>query len=274
MEQREQEEGDLRLYLLGLLPQERQEPLEERLFTEAGLYEELLIFEDELIDQYLAGGLTERDRGAFESHFMNSPERRRQMLFANALTAYIADKGAISGRARNVRSGKFDQGAERNKESRSLLSWLPVRKPALAFSLIVAAVVLVGGISWMAVSSLRPKVSRQVLTVLITPGGQTRAGGDVQKVLIPSGTEAMQLQLRLATVEFQSYRVTLLTGNGAPVLTAERLKPVPSDSGLVLVVTVPARQALPGEYQLKLNGVNADGTSENVDSYRFRIVDR
>lgn len=273
MEQGAQEEEDLRLYLLGLLPQERQQPLEERLFTDADRYEELLISEDELIDQYLAGELTERDRGAFESHFMNAPQRRQQLRFAMALRGYIAGKGEVTRRARSEPSGEFDQRAERNKASRSVLSWLPVRKPALAFAFIGAVLLLVGGISWMVVSSFRPAMPRQVLTILLTPSGQTRARGNEQRMIIPAGTDAVRLQLRLGTVEFQNYSATVLTGDGAAVLTVEELKPEPSDSGLVLVVTMPAQHATPGEYQLKLNGANADGTSENVDSYRFRIVD-
>src|SRR5262245_20740400 len=82
---------DLRLWLLGLLPDPESRVLEERLITDAEFYEELLIVEDELIDEYIADRLSADERAAFESYFMNSPERQEQFRIANALRSYISD---------------------------------------------------------------------------------------------------------------------------------------------------------------------------------------
>src|ERR1043165_877806 len=82
---------DLKQWLLGLLPQAEGQALEERLISDAELYEELLIVEEELIDDYIAGELTTEERKSFESYFMNSPERQEQFRIANALRVYIDD---------------------------------------------------------------------------------------------------------------------------------------------------------------------------------------
>ena len=48
---------------------------------------------------------------------------------------------------------------------------------------------------------------------------------------------------------------------GATVLTDEGLRSEPADGGRVLVVSVPARDVPPGDYQLRLSGVYGDGNS-------------
>jgi hypothetical protein len=271
MEQHAQEQEDLRLYLLGLLSPERQTPVEKRLLTDATLYEELLIAEDELIDEYLDGDLPEREREGFVMHFMKARERQQQLRFAGALKSYVAHKGASTSGASTEQSEELDQEAEPGRQRMGILSSLSLRKPAVAFSLAAAALLLVCGVSWMAFRSLRPRGPHQVLIVLLTPGGQTRSGGNEQQVIIPVGTDALRLKLRLSTAEFQSYRATLLNAEGATVLMAERLQPESADGEQIVVVSVPAQ---PGEYQLKLDGFYADGRSESADSYRFRVVGR
>ena len=63
--------------------------VEERLMSESDLYAELLIFEDELIDQYVRGQMSESDRASFEDHFLQSPEHRQKLRFARAFTKYV-----------------------------------------------------------------------------------------------------------------------------------------------------------------------------------------
>lgn len=279
MEQLAPQTEDLRLYLLGLLPPERQPPLEERLLTDAAFYAELLIVEDELIDDYLRGEFTARERDGFESHFMNAPERQQQVRFAGAFKNYVAAQGAFNNSAASIESSpELEQKVESGKQSGgsggNIFSRLRMRRPALAFSLAAVVLVLVCGVSWLAVRNLRPRETGQVLTVLLTPGGATRSGGDAQQVSVPTGTDALRLRLRLTADEFQSYRATLLNAEGATISTAENLKPEQSDGGQVVVLSVPARNAPPGEYQLRLNGVYADGRAESADNYRFTIVGR
>lgn len=273
MNQHIEEQEEIRLYLLGLLPQERQQRLEERLLTESALYEELLIVEDELIDQYLAGQLTERERDGFEGRFMDSPERRQQLRFATAFKRYVADNtAALSAAAEPSREANRE--AENIEPSGGLLSWLRTRNPVLAFSLTAAALLLVCGIAFVAMRSLRPPAPRQVLTVMLTPHANTRGGGDIQQLPLPAGTDAVRLQLRLAADDFQSYRAILLNAEGATVSTTESLKPEPFDGGRIVVVSVPAQPIPSGEYQLRLDGIRADGESEIADNYRFTVVRR
>jgi hypothetical protein len=276
------EQDELRLYLLGLLPQERLPRLEERLLTDEELYEELLIAEDELIDQYLAGELPAREREGFESHFMNAPERSRQLRFAASLRRFVNDEGATAAinadepsaeSRRGIESVESVRGVETIVKRDGFLSWLRAR-PVLTFSTAVV-LLLVFGLTWVALRGLRTGEPRQVFAVALTPELRTRSGGgDAQQVSMPAGTDALRLQLRLADDDFQSYETTLVGPDGATVLTADGLKPEQSDGGRVVNVVVPAQSTPPGEYQVKLVGVHADGSKESADGYRFKVVSR
>lgn len=88
---------EVRLYLLGRLePERRLELLEERIMTEQDYYEELLVIEDEVIDQYLADELTRGEREAFEQYFLRTPERARKLRFARAFSKYVAAAPKVS----------------------------------------------------------------------------------------------------------------------------------------------------------------------------------
>jgi hypothetical protein len=267
-------QDDLRLYLLGLLPPERQQPLEELFLTDSASYEELLIAEEDLIDEYLAGGLAERERAIFEARIANTQEGGREVRFASALRAYVASNTAAAGERPAEPAAKPEPGAETPGTGGGLFARLFTRGPVPALSLAAALLLVCGGV-WLAVRTLRPDEPREVLTALLTPGGVTRADGDVQQVVVPAGTNELRLRLRLTADGFQSYRATLHTADGTTALTAERLKPEKETDGEpFVVVSVPAHDAPPGDYQLRLSGINDAGDPESVDSYRFRVVGR
>ena len=232
---------EVRLWLLGLLPEQDSRSLEERLITDSELYEEVFIVEEELIDDYIADRLSAEDRKAFESYFMNSPERQEQFRIANALRVYIGDA----------------------KETESPVG-VKRRWPFAAISLAAAAVVIVA-LVWLAVS-LKPGGTGKSLSVVLTPGGQTREGGTVQRITIPSDTDTLELDLKLTRNDFQNYRATLLDSDGGTIQIYDNL------SGPTLHVSVRTHQIPPGDYQLKVDGLNPDATFESADSYRFTVA--
>jgi hypothetical protein len=231
---------ELRLWLLGLLPEQESRSMEERLITDSELYEEVFIVEEELIDDYIAGRLSADERSAFESYFMNSPERQEQFRIANALRVYIGDA----------------------KETESPVA-VKSRWPFASMALAAAAVVIVA-LVWLAVT-LQPARTGKSLGVVLTPGGQTREGGTVQRITIPPDVDTLDLDLKLTRNDFQKYRATLLNADGGAIQINDNL------SGPTLRVSVRTKQTPPGEYQLKVDGLNSNETFESADSYRFII---
>lgn len=79
-------------YLLGKLPAEDGERLEQRLLSEPEFFAQLLEAEEELIDRDVREDLSAEDRERFESHFLSTPERRQKVRFARALTRYAREQ--------------------------------------------------------------------------------------------------------------------------------------------------------------------------------------
>ncbi len=79
----------IRDYLLGKLAEDRQQALEEQLMTDGYNYDELLIQEDELIDDFVRGSLPESDEEKFHRHFLCTQERHDKVRFARAFGRYV-----------------------------------------------------------------------------------------------------------------------------------------------------------------------------------------
>src|SRR4051794_14017170 len=78
------------LYLLGELPEQEQITLEEKYFVDDDCFAQLLAVEDDLIDDYVRGLLSEHERKLFENHFLVTPQRRERLEISRALRGSIS----------------------------------------------------------------------------------------------------------------------------------------------------------------------------------------
>jgi len=76
------DDGQLARYLLGLLPDEETERLDEASIVDDELASRLRIVENDLVDAYAAGTLSGEMLERFESHYLLSPRRREKVKFA------------------------------------------------------------------------------------------------------------------------------------------------------------------------------------------------
>ena len=126
-------------YLLGRLPVDERERLEERLLADGDASDEVAAREDELIDAYATGELGGRDRAAFEHLLAGSPRLRERVAFARALRTLAGDEAATAAAA--VRAA----GAEPR------WGWLPVPPPGLRLLAGAAAIVVAVAAGWLLV---------------------------------------------------------------------------------------------------------------------------
>jgi hypothetical protein len=265
-----EEKQTIRAYLLGLVPDEEMSPLEERLMSDKAFYEELLIVEDELIDQYLEGDLSASERESFENHFLLTPERQRKVRFGRALNRYIATADPLpdnDAAAEEVSEGTRDVPKPPPKPWYSV--FLPSQNPILSYSLATALVLIVAGVSWLALRSSTPREPGKVLAVTLTPG-LTRGENSIKTISIPNEIGTLRLQLALTKNEYPKYRAILLSDEGSKLWIGEALRP--ELDGRLINVDVPAKLLKPGEYQLKLSGQIAANTFEDLDRYSFRVI--
>jgi hypothetical protein len=79
------DQSRIRSYLLGHLNEEEQEQIEERLIVDDDLSEELEISKGELVEEYYAGELADKERQWFERNYLASPEGRQRYALAVAI---------------------------------------------------------------------------------------------------------------------------------------------------------------------------------------------
>ena len=84
-----QDQAQIRQYLLGKLSEAEQEKIEERLMVEDELLDEFEASKDELVEEYCAGDLEHAERDWFESHYLASAEGRQRQAFALTMDYYM-----------------------------------------------------------------------------------------------------------------------------------------------------------------------------------------
>jgi hypothetical protein len=136
-------------YLLGDLPEEEQVEIEERAFRDQQVLWNIQAVESELIDEYVRGGLSGRERQQFEGRFFVSAERRRKVEFASAL-AHVAPEFAVV-----EKDSRMAGAAAPVTWPRIIEAFLHKLSPAAKYALAAAALLIVIGGSWLIAEGLR-----------------------------------------------------------------------------------------------------------------------
>jgi len=266
----------IREYLLGELPANDSSDVEERLLLDDGFYQELLVVEDELIDSYLSGQLSDTETRHFESHFLTTPERYEKLRFARYLKKYVGE--AALAESDQVSSSGVPAQSERSvvpshADKRSFLSFFPFRNPVLGFSLGTALMVLLAVAVVLVVNNVRtPRGPGKILAVELT-SGLSRGDSDVKSISIPPGFDTLELNLRIdASQPYPTYRAVLQTLDGAEKLRNDSLIARSEGSGGVVAFQVPVSLITEGAYYIKLGGVNQSGQLDNLGRYPFRVT--
>lgn len=271
------EQERIRRYLLGTLPQEEGALLEQRLLSDGEFFEEVLIVEDELVDEYLTGNLPLNERENFVSHFLVAPERQQKLRFSKAWLRYLelkegANSFETSGKKQRAnQETPIDVGTP---SSKSFSFWSPIRSPRVAVSLMAALFVALLG-SWLVFrQSAFEKISHtqnQNFVAFTLLAGSTRSDGSkTQRLSIPAGKRSVRLELELSSNGYQRYNAELLTIDNIGVQTGKGLKAEVVNGKNVVLMDVPADSLRPGDYQVRLSGVSDSNSVEPVATYRFR----
>jgi tetratricopeptide (TPR) repeat protein len=92
----EEQQNSIRKYLLASLDDEvEMRRIEEKILLDDAFVEQLSIAEDELIDEYLDGTLTETEREQFLRFFLLSPENNEKLRLIENLRKYAAKQPAV-----------------------------------------------------------------------------------------------------------------------------------------------------------------------------------
>lgn len=259
------EQQTIREYLLGHATPEDSSRLEEQLLTDDALYEELLIVEDELSDQYVRDELSQPERQGFERRYLSAPERQQKLRFARALHKYV-NSAEASGLQQHLGAEGICQDVAQKKNFFPLLF---VTTPAVSYALAAAILLMMGSVSWIVFHKWRQQQPGNTYIVTLTPG-LVRDAGETKKITAPPGTDTLRLRLELPINEYESFRAALLNEERREVWAREGLRP--GTSGNLIDFDVPAKLVSPGDYQVKVSGRLTNGNVEELSAFRFRII--
>jgi anti-sigma factor RsiW len=148
MKQRADSEKLMIRYLLGDVPEDEQIRIEERFFTDDEYFEQLLALEDDLIDDYVNGELTDREREQFEEYFLASPTRRQRVEFAKTFMR----AGSLPALAEIAMPGEARP--EPVPWWRTVMVFWRAQSLPRRFALAASVVLVLGG-SWLIVDTMR-----------------------------------------------------------------------------------------------------------------------
>jgi hypothetical protein len=86
---RAENDGRLADYLLGKLPEEEQERLEQEYLADDSRYEDVLAVEDELLVEYARGELEPADRARVEARLLRTDQDRERLAWARSLVTWF-----------------------------------------------------------------------------------------------------------------------------------------------------------------------------------------
>jgi hypothetical protein len=287
----------LRRYLLGELTLEEQVLLEQRLFLDTEYTQVAQAVEDDLIDDYVHGVLTEVEREKFKTSFLKRPEHREDLRIAQALDRYFA--------------------AESRVDPVTPLRPLSYRKTVLWVALAATVLIVLSVITWNVFRSVRrtnedllqaggpqpaptesatppqqvvpsqkpnqkpsPEREKQqpqrpspgvFATYTIYPGAGTRGSGQTNEVTISSTAKNVLLKMPLVTVrDYDKYRLELR--DGGRVLLVRNLKvSIDQELGRIVSLRIPVQLFKQRNYEMRLRGINIDGSFGEPTTFAFTV---
>lgn len=290
----EQEQNRIRQYLLGDLDEEQCQQLEEQFFISPDFKTQVLIAEDEIAEDYLAGTLSAKEEEAFRQRLLITREQTQRFNVIKSLGDYAASQPPVS------ISSATEEVVEVQRPFGFKLWAFLFKRPV---PILLAAVVLLA-VFWFVFQSLkhnsnsddlirRQELERQV-SRLNSPDNQSlppdlaaseaqtlsltlkpdllRDSSEQAKVEISSNIKILQLKLKLLTAQYDNYRVELRNSNGVELLRHDGLTLQTSDGSQTIIFNLPSSALAPNDYLLRLSGRNETNHYEEVAEYFFRVA--
>lgn len=297
-------------YLLGELPESEAAEFEEQCFIDDELFEETSALENDLIDSFVRGELSEAERQQFEKGYLVSPARRANVEFSRALAEHLS----------TLEPEKITSERESVPGILSFQSWLGPRRRRSRLVWAAAALIAITTLSWTIVvnrrlnheidsmraqqtefqnrvQDLRQQIASldsrlheigsgevqqeipgtTILSLALVPG-INRSPTDASKLVIAPVAPLVQLKLYMEHDDYPSYRVSIETADGRQIWQKNGLKSQTGQHGAngtkAVTVKMPSSILKSSDYLVKLDGLAANGKFEETEDYRFQVVRR
>ncbi len=298
-------------YLLGALPENETEQLDEMSLTDDDFADRLNAVENDLVDAYVRGELSEDTLARFESQYLASPKRREKVSFAQTLLN-IVDKSTIAQ-------------IEEARQKPGWSSFFAVPRLSLQWGFAAVALVLLATGGYLMFENMRlsnqisqtqaeraaleqrelelrrrlaqqhssdnetmkelarvrdrlaqveqlaASQQREVKLIAFNLSPQTRGIGKIPLLAVPAGTDYVALSLELEANDFSAYQVALKNPATGKILWLSG-KLKAVDTNRSVQFGLPANLLHSQNYVLELSGISPSGGAEIVSSYPFRVT--
>lgn len=142
-------------YLLGELPDEQAERLDELAVTDRDFFERVGWVENDLVDRYVNGELNGAESTRFDSHYLSSPLRQEKVRLARAFQEYGGRNLGVQSVATEAVTADAKPGvADRIAGFFASLRIFGGAQPAFRFAMAAAALLIVAFGGWFALRNL------------------------------------------------------------------------------------------------------------------------
>jgi hypothetical protein len=230
-------------YLLGALPEKEAERLDEQSLTDDEFVERLRAVENDLVDAYVQGELSQQNLESFKGHYLASPRRREKVQLAQAFQV-LADK-RVTAQEKAAPKAMMAR-AEAQKSSPQGSVWrrffpatlVPRLSLQWALAAVVLLMLLVGGYFMLEYSRLRKQMAQtQAERALLQEREQ-----ELQKQLADEQAADSETAKELARVRERLAQLEQQLGGERP----GEEKPVPEGRDLKVVAVTLAPQLRSG----------------------------
>jgi hypothetical protein len=223
-------------YLLGSLPEEETERVEELSFIDDEFAVRLSALENDLVDAYVRGKLSGEKLERFDSYYLASPKRRKKVKTAQVLRAYA--KNAVATGQVALAPGPSKTNAKSVKPSPHLTG-LPFTFPRLALT--AAAVLVLLGVGWLVfeLSRLRSQIDQAQETRIALEQREKELHG----ILEQQRASRSAIEKELERVREEKERVERQTALERQVAGSKSPSSPANPNILPFILTAPARTA-------------------------------
>jgi len=294
-------------YLLGDLPETEQTAVEQEYFVDPEKFDEVWAAENDLVDRYVRGRLSRRERNLFERNYLQSPKHRERVAVSRKLLEaadrQVDERGRVIVPApsrlleifKALITPRFLAPATAFLLLLSIFSWIMIERSRLNEELGKAQAQLsdqerrereiAGQLASEREQSaqLKSRLDRllesiaqrpsltppSILPFLLKPGGPSRTeGGPQQQITIPRETDLVKLQMKVEKGDSRRFQAAIRAAGGPQVWSQRSLKP----GAGAITVTVPANKLPMNDYILTLSATTPTGETEDINPYVFRVI--
>jgi hypothetical protein len=291
-------------YLLGLLPPNETERLDEASIVDDDVVARLRIVEDDLVDEYARGRMAGDTLRRFEAHYLSSPRRRGRVVFARRFVR-VVDRSVTPSAApapngsrlrvvwglaaaaavlllvcgtlavQTIRLGRLLGVAQ---TARASLDGRARDLERQVDDLHAANAGVVKELERIRTERMRTAVTAAVkdqppIALVLVP--QTRAIGPIPALAIPPGAARVAFALRLEANEAARYQVGLRDPAVNQIVWRSPWRAATASGGEPSVfVTVPAGVLKPQHYSFDLTAQRPGDSVGVIGSYVFEIAPR